>query len=201
MVDLCRTMEHGIGRGTPAPAPKGRSADGVDSASCVGSVLLAPIAVRSRPLTVKNRRLRPTATRRPCRPGPAVAGAGPCGPCALFSGWRSWSSPTTAVSRRSCPTRRRLAVAAREMTPQAHRRQDFPFGLDRSRPGRSGGAATRDNLRHVGRRPARREMVCKGHPCIYAADGNPMTRFASPWTVPRGLRSPRKLTDVHGREG
>jgi hypothetical protein len=45
------------------------------------------------------------------------------------------------------------------------------------------------------------KMVCKGHPCIYAADGNPMTRFASPWAVPRGPRSPRELTDVHGREG
>ena len=31
--------------------------------------------------------------------------------------------------------------------------------------------------------------------------GHPMTLFASSWVVPRGLRSPRKLTDVHGREG
>lgn len=62
-------------------------------------------------------------------------------------------------------------------------------------------AATRRNLRHVGRRPARRKMVCKGHPCIYAADGNPMTWFASSWAVPHCLRSPRTLTDVHGREG
>jgi hypothetical protein len=66
----------------------------------------------------------------------------------------------------------------------------------------TGRTATRHNLRHVGHRPAKRKMVCKGHPCIYAADGIPMTtRFASPWAVPRGLRSPRKLTDVHGREG
>jgi hypothetical protein len=41
----------------------------------------------------------------------------------------------------------------------------------------------------------------KGHPCIYAADGNPMTWFTSSWAVPYGPRSPRKLTDVHGREG
>ena len=67
---------------------------------------------------------------------------------------------------------------------------------------RTGRAATRHNLRHVGHRPAQRKMVCKGHPCIYAADGNPMTtRFASWWAVCRGPRSPRKLTDVHGREG
>ena len=73
---------------------------------------------------------------------------------------------------------------------------------DRCRPGGHGSAATRHNSPHVGRRPAQRKMVCKGHPCIYAADGNLMTtRFASPWAVPRGLRSPRKLTDVHGREG
>jgi hypothetical protein len=34
-----------------------------------------------------------------------------------------------------------------------------------------------------------------------AADGNPMTWFASSWAARRGSRSPRKLTDVHGREG
>jgi hypothetical protein len=74
-------------------------------------------------------------------------------------------------------------------------------------------AATRRKLRHVGHRPAKRKMVCKGHPCIYAADGNPMTWFASTLAVPHGhcgrrsLRiaappgRPRKRTDVHGREG
>lgn len=34
-----------------------------------------------------------------------------------------------------------------------------------------------------------------------AADGNPMTWFASSWAVGRGSQSPGKLTDVHGREG
>ena len=67
--------------------------------------------------------------------------------------------------------------------------------------GRDGRAATRHNLRHVGRRPAKPKMVCKGHPCIYAADGYPMTRFASSWAVPCGPHLPRKLTDVHGKEG
>ena len=65
----------------------------------------------------------------------------------------------------------------------------------------AGRAATRRNLRHVGRRPARRKMVCKGHPCIYAADGNPMAWFASSMTARRGRRLLRKRTDVHGREG
>jgi hypothetical protein len=49
-------------------------------------------------------------------------------------------------------------------------------------------------------RPSGRWYV-KGHPCIYAADGYPMTSFASSRAVPRGPRSPGKLTDVNGREG
>ena len=72
----------------------------------------------------------------------------------------------------------------------------------------AGRAATRRNLRHVGHRPAQRKMVCKGHPCIYAADGKPMTWFTSSLVVSRGLRATggacrhlRKRTDVHGREG
>jgi hypothetical protein len=77
----------------------------------------------------------------------------------------------------------------------------------------TGHVATRRKLRHVGHRPVKRKMVCKGHPCIYAADGNPMTWFASTLAVPRGrcgrrsLRiaarpgRARKRTDVHGREG
>jgi hypothetical protein len=77
----------------------------------------------------------------------------------------------------------------------------------------TGRAATRRKLRHVGHRPPMRKMVCKGHPCIYAADGNPMTWFASTLAVPRGRcgrrslriaappRRDRKRTDVHGREG
>lgn len=57
-------------------------------------------------------------------------------------------------------------------------------------------------------------MVCKGDPCIYAADGNPMTWLASSLAVPHGQRATagargplldprraRQLTDVHGREG
>jgi hypothetical protein len=66
---------------------------------------------------------------------------------------------------------------------------------------RAGRVATRGNLGHVGCRPAKRKMVCKGHPCIHAADGDPMTWFASSMTARRGRRLPRKRTDVHGREG
>jgi hypothetical protein len=77
----------------------------------------------------------------------------------------------------------------------------------------TGRAATRRKPRHVGHRPAKQKMVCKGHPCIYAADGNPMTWFASSRAVSRGRcgrrslriaappRRHRKRTDVHGREG
>ena len=74
-------------------------------------------------------------------------------------------------------------------------------------------AATRAKPRHVGHRPAKRKMVCKGHPCIYAADGNPMAWFASSLVVrcanaaegscgsPLTPVRPRKRTDAHGREG
>jgi hypothetical protein len=77
----------------------------------------------------------------------------------------------------------------------------------------TGCAATRHNLRHVGHRPAQRKMVCKGHPCIYAADRNPMAWFASSLVVrcanavegsrgsPMTPMRPRKRTDAHGREG
>ena len=77
---------------------------------------------------------------------------------------------------------------------------------------RAGRAATRRNLRHVGRRPARRKMVCKGHPCIYVADRNPMAWFASSFVrcanaaegscgSPMTPMRPLKRTDAHGREG
>ena len=82
-------------------------------------------------------------------------------------------------------------------------------------PGQPGCAAVRCNFRRVGNRSARRKMVCKGDPCIYAADGDPMTWLTSPLVVPcsgvrategarwpaPGLRHPGQLTDVHGREG
>lgn len=61
--------------------------------------------------------------------------------------------------------------------------------------------ATRVRSQRVGRRPAQRNMVFVGHPCTSAADGSPMTSFASSWDVPRGPRSPGKHSDVHGREG
>jgi hypothetical protein len=62
-------------------------------------------------------------------------------------------------------------------------------------------APQRAATRRAGCRPARRKMVCKGHPCIYMADGDSRVRFASSKAVPCGRRLPRKLTDVHGREG
>ena len=66
-------------------------------------------------------------------------------------------------------------------------------------PGRL--ARRRTATRRGGCRPAERKMVCKGHPCIYTADGDSMTQLASSRAVPCGRRHPRKLTDVHGREG
>jgi hypothetical protein len=82
-------------------------------------------------------------------------------------------------------------------------------------PGQPGCPRARCDLRHVSNRSAGRKMVCSGDPCIYAADGDPMTWFTSPLVVPcsgipategarkpaPGLRHPGQLTDVHGREG
>ena len=68
-------------------------------------------------------------------------------------------------------------------------------------PGAARPTARRPATRRGGGRPARLKMVCKGHPCIYTADGDSMTQFASSKVVPCGHRRPRKLTDVHGREG
>lgn len=73
--------------------------------------------------------------------------------------------------------------------------------LDASRAGQRGGVADLRKSRHVGRRSAAPTMIFKGHPCIHAAGGDPMTRYASSWAVPYGWRPPRKRTDVHGREG
>jgi len=82
---------------------------------------------------------------------------------------------------------RRLSVASLDSGAESPVYGEEPFcGQSRTRR-----AATRRNLRHVGHRPAQRKMVCKGHPCIYAADGNP-TMIAM---------RPRKRTDAHGREG
>ena len=62
-------------------------------------------------------------------------------------------------------------------------------------------AARRAASQCVGCRPAWQKMVCKGHPCIQTADGDSMTQFGSSMVVPCGPRRPRKLSDVHGREG
>jgi len=92
---------------------------------------------------------------------------------------------------------RRLSLASLDSGAESPVYGAEPF----RRQVRTGCAATRRNLRHVGHRPAQRKMVCKGHPCIYTADGDSMTQFASSRAVPCGRRNPRKLTDVHGREG
>jgi hypothetical protein len=69
------------------------------------------------------------------------------------------------------------------------------------RDGPRGAEGESRRSRRAGCRPARRKMVCKGHPCIHAAHGDSMTQFASSNVVPCGRRRPRKLSDVHGREG
>jgi hypothetical protein len=86
--------------------------------------------------------------------------------------------------------------------PRCGATRDITMTVSLATPDQVGTGMPRlDKLWHVGRRPTKRKMVCKGHPCIYAADGNPMTWFASSWALPHGLWSQRTLTDVHGREG
>ena len=104
---------------------------------------------------------------------------------------------------------RRLSLASRDSGAESPEHGAEPF-CGQVRAGR---AATRRNLRPVGRRPARQKMVCKGHPCIYAADGNPMAWFASSSVVrcanavegscgsPMTPLRPLRRTDAHGREG
>ena len=109
----------------------------------------------------------------------------------------------------------RLSVASRDRgaessvyaaAPSARVDRDNPAAVlltlvHRGTPGAARPTARRAATRRGGCRPARLKMVCKGHPCIYTADGDSMTRFASSKVVPCGRRRPRKLTDVHGREG
>ena len=82
---------------------------------------------------------------------------------------------------------RRLSLASLDSGAESPVYGAEPF----RRQVRTGCAATRRNLRHVGHRPAQRKMVCKGHPCIYAADGIPNDQVrvivgrASRFAVPR----------------
>jgi hypothetical protein len=109
----------------------------------------------------------------------------------------------------------RLSVASRDRGAESFVYAAAPSAsVDRDNPaaallapvhgnpsGASRRAARRAATRRAGCRPAWQKMVCKGHPCIYTADGDSMTQFASSKVVPCGRRRPRELSDVHGREG
>ena len=144
------------------------------------------------------------------------AGCDPCAGSALTSRLPGFSQALASGGQGSARqvlrarsvgqrTRRRGGLRGDHLAPGSAGRLDASHrgngGADVPGAGRRGGAATRRNSRSVGYRPAKRQMVCKGHPCVYAADGDPMARHASSWAVPRGLRSLCKLTDAHGREG
>jgi hypothetical protein len=92
------------------------------------------------------------------------------------------------------PSREDRARQSAAQLLSRQRRSGFPVGPPMY------SIATPGNWRHVGCRPAKRKMVCKGHPCIHAADEELMTWFASSMTA-RRPRLLRKRTDVHGREG
>jgi len=113
------------------------------------------------------------------------------------------------VQRLSVPSRDRGAessVYAAALSPSVDRDNPAAALLAPVHGGPLDAGATRRAARsaatrRAGCRPAWQKMVCKGHPCIYTADGDSMTQFASSKVVPCGRRRPRKLSDVHGREG
>lgn len=126
-------------------------------------------------------------------------------PTGAHPGQFAVAAKTASVSRLPGPFPALARGGHGDLPPGPAGQRDTRHGrvarLDHFRAGQDGCATTRDNSRHAGRRPAKRKMICKEHPCIYAADGYSMTRSASSWAAPRGPWLPPKLTDVHGREG
>jgi len=191
-------MEHGIGCGSPAPGCRGRTAEGVmvrrSSVASLDSGAESPVyggepsasADRGNPVAKPSWACGGRWRRGPTMDGRLRPGVPRCDPngglvvSAALPGTqrRDPARPRRARSRASCrASPERSALAASHVSGSAERgdtrQQHGDRGLDASRAGRDGCAATRRNLRHVGRRPAKRKMVCKGHPCIYAADGEP----------------------------
>jgi hypothetical protein len=198
------------GRGAPAAKPLPVAGVNVRSAHTAVVTILATVDGRLAELEV------PVYT---SGSGVAVLGepawlarADGCVPAELTGG-RLRSGRAAGIARR----RGELRVDLQPHAP-AGRRDTRRYGdsqLGTVWPGQPGRPAVRCKFRLTGHRSAGREMVCKGDPCIYAADGDPMTWFTSPLVVPcggipetegarrlaPGPRHPGQLTDVHGREG
>jgi hypothetical protein len=221
--DLCRTMEHGIGSGSTAPGCQERPAEGVmvrrlsvaslDSGAQSSVYGEEPSAVADR----VGQEARP-----PCSGGggngslaepgvpPYAANGGP-----VLPGEPAWQ---LASSVAPLPSRQQASSDARTRSELTSRLRFGGFTSHVAPPGGS----TRDITVTVEWLPAQASAgvprlagnydmsvvarqsgrwYLKDIRASHAADGSRMTWYASSWAVPRGSRSPRKLTDVHGREG
>jgi hypothetical protein len=201
-------MEHGIGCGSPVPDCQVRSAEGV---------MVRRPSVASRDSGAES----PVYGAEP----PALADRGDPALALRWAGGGGRSTVRcTADGRRT-----ELGVPLRYLGYLASRAPISGFGGTVDSGGTTSlqlprrGGATRDKAMLAGRtRPGQVGTATPRHIASYAMSvvdrhsgrwyvkdirastqpmGNPMTWFASSWVVPRGSRSPRKLTDVHGREG
>jgi hypothetical protein len=214
---LCRTMEHGIGSGSTAPGYQGRPAEGVmvrrTSVASLDSGAESPV-YGTEPSASADR-VGPVARppwsggggRRAVRRVRAVPG--------FFQAFASGDQaaldtyPAPGVSVSGFGGAVGLGATTSLQVPQGGKTRHITVTVDRTLPGQAGTGAAQLAATHdtsmVGQRSGSDQRsgrwYVKGHPCVCAADGNPMTRYASSWAVPRGLRSLCKLTDAHGREG
>ena len=202
VVGLCRTMEHGIGSGLPAPGCQARSAEGVMvrrlSVASLDSGAESPVygaeppasAERGNPAATPpwadgaRRTVRLTVSGRPTRSGVPHRGLWPGTPVSGFGG----TVDSGGVISLQLP---RTGGATRGKT----------VTVDWTLRAQAGAGAPRHIASYA------MPVVDQQRGRWYVEDirastqpmGNPMTWFASSWVVPRGPRPPR--TDVHGREG
>ena len=125
-------------------------------------------------------------------PGPA-AGGGRCGPCHLTVPERYLASARAVGPGGITSFHVSQRMAARDTTVDMD--SGIPWQVGTGVPQ----VMTSCDMSVVD--PQSGRWYVKDIRASNAADGNPMTWFASAWAVPRGSLSPRKHTDVHGREG
>jgi hypothetical protein len=208
VVGLCRTMEHGIGNALPRTwAVRLGTGEGVMvrrlSVASPDSGAESPV-YGDEPVDWVGRGDSPSmVSAAHAASAAAVLGAPPLVAVSRLvgSGQSAWlPAPSSAV----LPSMRQPGSDPAAKTELASRLRSFcQASGDQALPADPlmYSIATPGNWRHVGCRPAIRKMVCKGHPCIHAADEDLMTWFASSMTARRGGRLLRKRTGVHGREG
>jgi hypothetical protein len=208
VVGLCRTMEHGIGNAPPRTwAARLRTGEGVMvrrlSVASPDSGAESPV-YGDEPVDWVGRGDSPSmVSAAHAASAAAVLGAPPLVAVSRLvgSGQSAWLPAPSSTAAPSTHRPGSVLAARTELASQLRSfcRASGDQALPAGPPMYS--IATPDNWRHVGCRPAKRKMVCKGHPCIHAADEDLMTWFASSMTARRGGRLLRKRTGVHGREG